>query len=183
MAGSGRPKSKIGVPAHVTAWDTRTGERRWIFHTVPKPGELGYDTWESDSAKIGGNAGVWAPLALDEELGYVYLPFSTPTNDWYGGHRLGDNLFAESLVCLNVEDGEKVWHFQTIHHGLWDYDLPAAPNLVDITVDGKRIKAVAQVSKQAFCYVFDRVTGEPIWPIEEKPVPKSAIAGEKAAPT
>ena len=108
MAGSGRPRSKIGVPAHVTAWDTRTGERRWIFHTVPKTGELGYDTWENDSAKIGGNAGAWAPLALDEELGYVYLPVEVATSDYYGGHRLGDNLFSSALVCVNARTGERV---------------------------------------------------------------------------
>ena len=116
-------------------------------------------------------------MSADEELGYVYLPVSTPTNDYYGGHRLGDNLFADSLVCLNSETGERVWHFQILHHGLWDYDPPAAPNLINITVGGKEIKAVAQVTKQAFCFVFDRVTGEPVWPIEERPVPSVNRAG------
>ena len=122
-------------------------------------------------------------MSADEDLGYVYLPFTTPTNDWYGGHRLGDNLFAESIVCLNVETGERVWHFQTVHHGLWDYDLPAAPILCDITVDGKDIKAVVVLTKQAFCFVFDRVTGEPVWPIEERPVPQTNVAGERTSPT
>lgn len=122
-------------------------------------------------------------MSADLELGYVYLPFGTSTNDYYGAHRLGDNKFAESLVCLNAATGELVWHFQMVHHGLWDYDLPAAPNLVDITVDGKAIKAVAQISKQAFVYVFDRVTGEPVWPIEERPVPASDVPGERAALT
>ena len=122
-------------------------------------------------------------MSADPELGYVYLPVSTPTNDYYGGHRPGDNLFAESLVCLNAATGERVWHFQIAHHGMWDYDLPAAPNLVDINVGGREIKAVAQVTKQGFCFVFDRQTGEPIWPIEEKPVPQSDIPGEKSSPT
>ena len=138
---------------------------------------------KNDSWKTTGNANVWTMMSADEALGYVYLPVSTPTNDYYGGHRLGDNLFADSLVCLNAETGERVWHFQILHHGLWDYDPPAAPNLIDITVDGKEIKAVAQVTKQAFCFVFDRVTGEPVWPIEERPVPPSAVQGEFSSPT
>ena len=122
-------------------------------------------------------------MSADLELGYVYLPIGTPTDDWYGGHRLGDNLFAESLVCLDAATGERVWHFQMVHHGLWDYDLPAAPTLVDITVDGRDIKAVAQVSKQGFTYVFDRVTGEPVWPIAERAVAPSSVPGEQASPT
>ena len=161
MAGSGRPRSKIGVPAHVTAWDTRTGERRWIFHTVPKPGELGYDTWENDAAKIAGNAGVWAPLALDEELGYVYLPVEVATSDYYGGHRLGDNLFSSALVCVNARTGERVWHYQIVHHDIYEYDNPSAPILMDVTVDGRRIRAVVQLTKQAFAFAFNRITGAP----------------------
>ena len=156
---------------------------KWIFHSIPQAGELGVETWENDSWKYTGNTNVWSMMSADEELGYVYLPFGTPTDDYYGGHRLGDNLFSESLVCLNAESGERVWHFQAVHHGIWDYDFPCAPNLVDITVDGVKIKAVAQVSKQGFTYVFDRVTGEPIWPIVERPVPESTVPGEKTAPT
>ena len=167
----------------VRGFDARTGEQLWIFHTIPQPGEFGNETWENDSWRYSGNTGVWAPMSADHELGYVYLPVETPTNDLYGGHRPGDNLFAESLVCLDARTGERVWHFQFIHHGIWDYDIPTAPTLVDITVDGRQIKAVAQITKQAFTYVFDRVTGEPVWPIEERPVPASTVPGEQAAPT
>jgi len=147
-----------------------SGRLLWTFHTVAQGEEPGVETWEKESWKEAGNANVWAPMSADEELGYVYLPVSTPTNDHYGGNRLGDGLYGESLVCLDVTTGKKVWHYQLVHHGLWDYDPPAAPNLIDITVEGKPIKAVAQVTKQAFVYVFDRVTGEPVWPIEEQPV-------------
>ena len=167
----------------VRGFDARTGEQLWIFHTIPQPGEFGNDTWENDSWRYSGNTGVWAPMSADEELGYIYLPVETPTNDLYGGHRPGDNLFAESLVCLDAKTGERVWHFQFVHHGIWDYDTPTAPTLIDITVGGRRIKAVAQVTKQAFTYVFDRVTGEPVWPIEERPVPQSNVPGEVTAPT
>jgi quinoprotein glucose dehydrogenase len=145
--------------------------------------EPGAETWKNDSWKEAGNANVWAPMSADEELGYVYLPVSTPTNDYYGGHRPGDGLYGESLVCLDVTTGKKVWHYQLVHHGLWDYDPPTAPNLIDITLDGKKIKAVAQVTKQAFTYVFDRVTGEPVWAIEEHPVAASNVPGEQAAKT
>ena len=167
----------------VRGFDARTGEQLWIFHTIPQPGEFGNDTWENDSWRYSGNTGVWAPMSADHELGYVYLPVETPTNDLYGGHRPGDNLFAESLVCLDARTGERVWHYQLIHHGIWDYDIPTPPTLVDITVDGREIKAVAQITKQAFTYVFDRVTGEPVWPIEERPVAASTVPGEQAAPT
>ncbi|MFP6581269.1 MAG: pyrroloquinoline quinone-dependent dehydrogenase [Candidatus Hydrogenedentota bacterium] len=170
-------------PGHVRGYDVRTGEMKWIFHTIPQPGEFGNNTWEEKSWEYSGNTNVWSMFAMDEELDYVYLPVSTPTNDMYGGHRLGDNLFAESVVCLNASTGERVWHFQAVHHGVWDYDFPTAPNLMDITVDGKKIKAIAQVSKQAYLYVFDRVTGEPVWPIEEKEVPQSSVPGERTAPT
>jgi glucose dehydrogenase len=167
----------------VRGFDVNTGRLLWIFHTVAQGEEPGVETWEKDSWKEVGNANVWAPISADEELGYVYLPVSTPTNDYYGGHRLGDGLYGESLVCLDVTTGKKVWHFQLVHHGLWDYDPPAAPNLIDITVGGKRITAVAQATKQAFLYVFDRVTGEPVWPIEEQPVPASSVPGERASKT
>ena len=128
-------------------------------------------------------ANVWTMMSADEALGYVYLPFSTPSNDFYGGQRPGNGLFGESLVCLDARTGKRVWHFQMVHHGLWDYDLPAAPNLIDIRVNGQPVKAVAQVSKQGFVYVFDRVTGKPIWPIEERPVPQSTVPGERSSPT
>jgi quinoprotein glucose dehydrogenase len=170
-------------PGDVRGFDVNTGRLLWTFHTVAQGEEAGTETWENDSWKETGNANVWAPMSADEELGYVYLPVSTPSNDYYGGHRLGDGLFGESLVCLDVATGKKVWHYQLVHHGLWDYDPPAAPNLIDITVDGKRIKAVAQVTKQAFVYAFDRVTGQPVWPIEEQPVPASSVPGERASKT
>ena len=174
---------KESPPGDVRGWDVRTGELKWTFHTVPREGEFGVETWENDSWRYSGNANVWSMMSGDEELGYVYLPIGTGTNDYYGGHRLGDNLFAESLVCVDVETGKRVWHFQTVHHGLWDYDNPAAPNLIDIVVDGREIKAIAQITKQGYTYVFDRVTGEPVWPIEERAVPPSDMPGEEASPT
>jgi quinoprotein glucose dehydrogenase len=180
---SDRRITKEAPPGDVQAFDVRTGESKWIFHTVPRAGEFGVETWENESWKYTGNTNVWSMMSADDELGYVYLPIGTPTNDFYGGHRHGDNLFADSLVCVNVETGKRVWHFQMVHHGLWDYDNPCAPNLLDITVNGQKIKAVAQVTKQGFTYVFDRVTGKPIWPIEERPVPQSDIPGEKTSPT
>ncbi len=170
-------------PGDVRGFDVNTGHLLWTFHTVAQGEEPGAETWENESWKETGNANVWGPMSADEELGYVYLPVSTPTNDYYGGHRLGDGLYGESLVCLDVTTGKKVWHYQLVHHGLWDYDPPAAPNLIDITVAGKRIKAVAQPTKQAFLYVFDRVTGQPVWPIEEQPVPASSVPGERASKT
>src|SRR5882724_6383641 len=162
-------------PGDVRGFDVRSGRLLWTFNTVPQTGEPGVETWEQESWKEAGNANVWAPMSADEELGYVYLPVSTPTNDYYGGHRPGDGLYGESLVCLDVATGKKVWHYQLVHHGLWDYDPPAAPNLIDITVGGKRIKAVAQVTKQALVYVSDRVTGQPVWSIEEQPVAASSV--------
>jgi len=183
------PALKEGPPGDVRGFDVRTGQQRWIFHTVPKEGEPGNETWLTDTDEdqpswvYTGNTNMWAWASGDEELGYVYLPLSTPTNDYYGGHRPGDNLFAESLVCLNAKTGELVWYFQAVHHGLWDYDFPTAPNLVDINVDGTVIKAVAMVSKQAFVYVFDRITGEPVWPIEERRVASGDVPGEWYAPT
>ncbi len=177
------PFARVMAPGDVRGFDPVTGALKWIFESIPQGEDFGSDTWEDDSWQRFGNTNVWAPMSCDEELGYVYLPFGTPTNDYYGGERGGDNLFAESLVCLNAETGERVWHFQIVHHGLWDYDLPAAPNLIDITVDGKNISAVAQVTKHGSLFVFDRVTGDPVWPIEERAVPTSTIAGQKASPT
>jgi len=177
------PQFKEAPRGDVQAFDVRTGKPAWIFHAIPQAGEFGNETWEDGSWKYTGNANVWTPMSADEELGYVYLPMSTPTSDWYGGHRLGDNLFAECLVCVEAKTGKRVWHFQTVHHGLWDYDLPGAPVLCDIKVDGKPIKAVAQITKTGFTFVFDRATGKPVWPIEERPVPQSTTPGERTAPT
>ena len=175
---------KEAPPGWLKGVDARTGETKWIFRTVPQEGDFGVETWENESWRYSGNANVWAMLSADEDLGMVYLPTGTPTSDYYGGHRLGDNLFAESLVAVDVETGERVWHFQAVHHGVWDYDFPAAPNLIDITVDGRRIRAIAQVSKQGFTYVFDRETGEPVWPIEERRVDTyTDLAGEVLSPT
>lgn len=170
-------------PGHVRAYDAYTGQFKWRFNTIPQEGEFGNDTWENDSWRVTGNTNVWTYMSADEKAGIVYLPTSTPTNDYWGGFRLGENLFAESIVALDIETGERIWHFQTVHHGVWDYDVASAPNLVDIVVDGEPIKAVAQVSKTAFTYVFDRITGEPVWPIEERPVAPSAIPGERLHPT
>ena len=183
VVGGAQSTGMAAVPGHIRGYDARTGERLWIFHVIPQAGEFGVETWEEESWRYTGHTGVWSQMSADQELGYVYLPTETATNDWYGGHRLGDNLFAESLVCLNAKTGERVWHYQVLHHGLWDYDLPTAPVLCDITVDGRAIKAVAQVTKQGFTFVFDRVTGEPVWPIEEVPVPPSKVPGEFASPT
>ena len=177
------PNSKENIAGHIRGYDIHTGKRVWIFHTIPVPGEMGNDTWKNDSWSYTGNTGAWGPLAADLDLGYVYIPVETPTGDYYGGDRKGNNLFAESLVCLDAKTGKRVWHYQFVHHGIWDYDIPTAPNLVDITVNGRRIKAVAQVTKQAFTFVFDRVTGEPVWPIEERAVPQTDVPGEETSPT
>lgn len=181
---SNRPRFKERPPLWIRGFNIRTGEVAWTFHTIPLEGEFGNDTWEDDSWRTAGNNGVWSMMSADLELGYVYLPLEASTNDFYGGHRPGDNLFSQSIVALDARTGERVWHFQMIHHGIWDFDTPAAPNLIDITVDGKLIKAVAQVTKQGFTYVFDRATGEPVWPINEMPVPQEgALPGEKLSPT
>ena len=164
-------------------YDARTGERTWIFHTIPGADEFGNDSWLNDSWRYTGNTGVWGQMTIDEDLGYVYLPVEMPTGDLYGGHRLGDNLFADSIVAVEIATGNRVWHYQTIHHDVWDFDLPNAPILVDITVDGRPIRALAQPSKQGFLYVLDRTNGEPVWPIEERPVPQSDVPGEVTSPT
>lgn len=170
-------------PGHVRAFNPDSGEMEWIFHTIPQAGEFGNETWEDGSWEYTGNTNSWTIMSADDELGIVYIPIGTPTNDWYGGRRLGDNLFAESLVALRASTGERLWHFQAVHHGLWDYDFPAAPTILDITVEGRPIQAVAAISKQGFTYVFDRVTGEPVWPIEEREVPPSSVPGEVASAT
>ncbi|MDX1383050.1 MAG: PQQ-binding-like beta-propeller repeat protein, partial [Thermoanaerobaculia bacterium] len=178
------PSYDRAPPGHVRGYDIRTGELRWRFHSIPQAGEPFTETWENEAWRTAGNTNVWSMMSADPELGYVYLPFGTPTNDYYGGHRHGDNVYAESIVCLDARTGERVWHFQTVHHGIWDYDLASAPNLIDITVDGRPVKAVAQVSKQGMTYVFDRATGEPVWPIVEAPVDyHSTVPGEKLSRT
>ncbi len=174
---------KNDPPGDVRAFDARTGKRVWTFHTIPQAGEFGNDTWGGDSAKFTGHTNVWAPFTLDEKRGLVYLPVSTPSNDFYGGTRPGNNLFGESLVCLDAATGERKWHFQIVHHGLWDYDLASPPALVTITVEGKKIDAVVQLTKQGFAFVFDRVTGKQVWPVEERAVPASDVPGERASPT
>ncbi len=167
----------------VRGFDARTGKQLWQFNTIPRPGEFGNDTWENDSWAENGNVGVWTQITVDEDLGLVYLPVETPSSDFYGGHRPGNNLFAESLVCVDLKTGQRKWHFQFVHHPVWNFDMPAAPILADINVDGRAIKAVAQLTKQGWVYVFDRVTGQPVWPIEERPVPQSDVPGEKTSPT
>ncbi len=184
-----RVANKESPRGDVRGFDVRTGERVWTFHTIPRENEFGVETWGIDpvddraSWEYSGNTNMWAHPTGDEELGIVYLPLSTPTNDYYGGHRPGDNLFAESLVAVEAKTGERLWHFQAIHHGVWDYDFASSAVLMDITVDGREIQAVAQPSKQAFVYVFDRVTGEPVWPIEERPVAASDVPGERLSAT
>jgi quinoprotein glucose dehydrogenase len=177
------PMKKAGVPGNVRGYDVRTGRLRWTFHVVPRPGEFGSDTWENDSWSYTGATNLWSTISADPETGYVYLPLSSPTNDWYGGHRLGNNLFSDTLVCLDAATGQRVWHFQIVHHDLWDYDLPTAPILANITADGQPIKAVVQLTKHGFAFVFDRVSGKPVWPIEERAVPQSTVPGEKTSPT
>jgi quinoprotein glucose dehydrogenase len=177
------PKSRRHEKGYVRGYDVRTGKRLWIFHTIPLRGEFGWETWEHESASYTGNVGVWAQMTVDEELGLVYLPVELPTGDYYGGHRPGNTLFAESLVALDIRTGRRKWHHQLVHHGIWDFDIPCAPILADITVEGKPIKAIAQPTKQGWVYVFDRVTGEPVWPIEERPVEKGDVPGEWYSPT
>lgn len=175
--------TRENVKGDVLAFDVRTGARKWAFHTIPRPGEFGYDTWLDGSADYTGNAGVWGPFSVDTELGYVYLTIEAATNDMWGGARPGNNLFTSSLVCVDIETGERIWHFQLVHHDIWDYDNPAHPILIDINVDGQEIPAVVQLSKQALAYVFNRETGEPVWPIPEVPVPQTTIPGEWTSPT
>jgi quinoprotein glucose dehydrogenase len=177
------PKSMRNNKGYVRGFDVRTGKRLWIFHTIPKRGEFGYDTWLNGSAEYTGNTGLWTQLTVDEQLGLVYLPIESPTGDYFGGHRPGNNLFGETLVCVDLKTGQRKWHRQLVHHPLWDMDISSAPILADITVNGKPVKAVAQPSKQGFLYVFNRENGEDVWPIEERPVEKGSVPGEWYAPT
>jgi len=177
------PKSMRNNKGYARGYDVRTGKRQWIFHTIPKQGEMGYDTWDKGSAEYTGNTGVWTQVSVDEELGMAYLPVETPTGDYYGGHRPGNNLYGESLVAVDLKTGQRKWHFQLVHHPLWDMDISSAPILADINVDGKAVKAVAQPSKQGFLYVLDRVTGKPVWPIPETKVEVGSVPGEWYSPT
>ncbi len=179
----GVPTSKTNVKGFVRGYDVRTGKRKWIFHTVPKPGEFGFDTWLSDSWSYTGNTGAWGESSIDEALGVVYVGVEEPTGDFYGGPRPGNNLFGESLVALDLETGQRKWHYQFVHHGIWDHDNPSPPILADVPINGKRVPVVAQPSKQAFLYVLNRETGQPIWPIEERPVEKGTVPGEWYSPT
>jgi len=179
----GVPESKTNVKGYVRGFDARTGKRLWIFHTIPKPEEFGIDTWLNDSWSYTGNTGVWGQISVDLQLGLAYLPVELPTGDYYGGHRPGNGLFGESLVAVDLKTGKRKWHYQLVHHGIWDMDIPCAPILADISVNGRTIKAVTQPTKQAFLYVFDRVTGQPVWPIEERPAPKGDVPGEWYSPT
>src|SRR6059036_152065 len=179
----GVPRGKKNVKGYVRGFDVRTGKRLWIFHTITLPNEYGAETWEGDSASYTGNTGVWGQISVDEELETVYMGVELPTGDYYGGHRPGNGLFGESIVAVDLHTGARKWHFQLVHHGLWDMDIPCAPILADITINGQTIKAVAQPTKQAFLYVFDRVSGQPVWPIDERPVPKGDVPGEWYSPT
>ena len=171
------------VPGDILAFDARTGQFKWKFHVIPRPGELGHETWENDAWQWTGDVSSWAPLSADPELGLVYVPTNGPTIDYYGGFHPGDNLFGTSLIALDVETGNRAWHFQLVHHDIWNYDTPTAPILMDVSVDGGVIPGVFQVTKQSFVYAFNRETGEPIWPIEELPVPQSRVPGEQLSPT
>ena len=179
----GTPKSRTHEKGYIRGYDARSGKRLWIFHTLPQKGEYGNESWLQDSWSYTGNVGVWAQMTIDEELGMLYMPVELPTGDYYGGHRPGNGLFGESLVALDLKTGQRKWHYQLVHHGIWDFDIPCAPILADITVNGRTIKAIVQPTKQNWLYVFDRVTGEPVWPIEERPVPKGDVPGEWYAAT
>ena len=183
LPSGGAPPSPSMPPGHVRGYDAETGDLVWTFHTIPQPGEFGHETWEDGSWEYTGNAAVWTALSADPGLGLVYLPVELGTGDYYGGHRPGDNLFSQSLVALDAATGERVWHYQTVRHGVWDYDPPAAPVLADLVVDGREVPAVALITKQTFTFVFDRRTGEPVWPIEERPAPQSDVPGERTAAT
>src|SRR5439155_6466712 len=177
------PKSYQNEKGYVRGFDARTGKRLWIFHTIPQLGEFGNVTWLKDSWAYTGNTGNWGQMSADAELGYVYLATEMPTGDYYGGHRPGNNLFADSIVAIEVKTGKRIWYFQGIHHDMWDWDFPTGSILGTITVNGRQIKALAQPSKQGFLYVFDRTNGQPVWPIEERPVPPGDVPGEWYSPT
>ena len=171
------------VPGDILAYDARTGDLKWKFNVIPRPGEFGHETWENDAWEWTGDVSSWAPMSADPELGLVYIVTNGVTIDYYGGHSPGDNLFSTSIIALDVETGEWAWHYQMVHHDIWNYDTSTAPILMDVNVDGREIKGIFQATKQAFLYALDRETGEPIWPIEERPVPPSQVPGEQLSPT
>lgn len=179
----GAPRIRDNAKGYIRGFDVRTGKRLWIFHTIPRRGEFGYDSWLNESAEVTGNGGVWGQISVDEELGLAYLPVELPTGDIYGGHRPGNGLFGESLVAVDLKTGQRKWHYQLVHHGIWDFDIPCAPMLIDVAVNGRTVKAVAQPTKQGILYTFDRLTGQPIWPTDERPVPKGEVPGEWYSPT
>ena len=183
MLGSSVGEGYLSPPGHLRAFDVVTGKQIWMFHTIPQPGEFGYDTWPKDAYKYAGGANTWGEISVDARRGIAYFPTGSPTYDYYGADRIGANLFGNCLLALDARTGKRLWHFQAVHHDLWDYDLTAAPQLVTVRRNGRTIDAVAQASKQGFMFVFDRVTGEPVFPIEERPVPKSDVPGEQAWPT
>jgi quinoprotein glucose dehydrogenase len=183
MQTGGAPRSMKHTKADIMAFDVRTGKKVWVFHTIPRAGEFGTDTWLNRSNEYTGHAGAWPPFSADEELGYLYIPVESATGDVYGGHRPGNNLFSSSIVCLDIKTGKRIWHQQLVHHDIWDYDPPAAPILVDVNVGGRAIKAVVQLGKTAFAYVFDRTNGQPVWPIEERAVPQTDVPGEWTSAT
>ena len=171
------------VPGDIMGYDARTGEHQWKFHVIPRPGEFGHETWENDAWEWTGDVSSWAPISADPERGLVYVPTNPPTIDFYGGFRPGDGLFGTSVIALDVETGQRAWHFQTVHHDIWNFDNPTAPVALDVTVDGRPRQIVVQTTKQGWAYTFDRVTGEPVWPIEERPAPPSEVPGERLSPT
>jgi quinoprotein glucose dehydrogenase len=179
----GIPRGKTNVKGYVRGYDVRTGKRLWIFHTIPRPGEFGNETWEKDSWVYTGNAGVWGQMGIDDDLGIVYLPVELPTGDFYGGNRPGAGLFGETLVALDLRTGQRKWHFQFIHHGIWDFDMANPPILANLTVNGRAVRAIMQPTKQSWLYVFDRSNGQPVWPIVERPVPRGDVPGEWYSPT
>ncbi len=183
LLGSSPGEGYLSPPGHVRAYDVVSGKLVWTFHTIPQPGEFGYETWPKDAYKYVGGANTWGEISVDAQRGIAYFPTGSPTYDYYGADRLGANLFGNCLLALDARTGKRLWHFQTVHHDLWDYDLTAAPQLVTVQRNGKAVDAVAQAGKHGFLFVFDRVTGEPLWPIEERPVPKSEMPGEEAWPT
>ena len=183
ILGSAAGEAFIAPPGDIRAYDVVTGHKVWQFHTIPQPGEFGYDTWPKEAYKYVGGANNWGSFSVDEERGIVYVPTGSANYDFYGADRVGQNLFANCLLALDAKTGKRLWHFQTVHHDLWDFDNVSAPQLVTVRHNGRKVDAVALAGKTNFLYVFDRVTGKPLWPIEERPVPKSEMPGEKAWPT
>nr|WP_294793423.1 PQQ-binding-like beta-propeller repeat protein [uncultured Mucilaginibacter sp.] len=183
ILGSAPGEGLFSAPGHIRAYNVITGKLAWVFHTIPEPGEFGYETWPKDAYKYIGGVNCWGEMSTDTKRGIVYIPLGSPTYDYYGADRIGANLFSDCILALDARTGKRLWHYQTVHHDIWDYDITAAPQLITVDKNGKSVDAVAIATKQGFLYVFDRVTGEPLFPIEERPVPKSEVAGEQSWPT